>query len=104
MLSLEKNNRGPTYAIFGQTIQNFWYDIEGLGEMFTVDFTDMCAETFLLVSMGGQAECRASEERTPIGGNGNSLKKIAHFNPDMQNVSRENLSSSQSAMVCTVGE
>ena len=47
---------------------------EGLGEMFEVDSTDMCAGKFPLVSMVGQAEglaCADPGSRTPIGTSGN---------------------------------
>ena len=43
---------------------------ERLGEMFESDFEDMCAEKFLLKSIGGQAEglaCTNPGTRTPIG-------------------------------------
>ena len=42
---------------------------EGMGEMFEGDFADMCAIIFLLVSMGGLADCCACADmkvRTPI--------------------------------------
>ena len=32
---------------------------EGLGEVFKGDSADMCAGKFLLVSMGGRADCQA---------------------------------------------
>ena len=47
---------------------------EGLGEMFEGGSADMCAGKFLLVSMGGRAECLACADpgvRTPIGASGN---------------------------------
>ena len=43
---------------------------ERLGEMFEGDFEDRCAEKFLLMSIGGQAEglaCTSPGTRTPIG-------------------------------------
>ena len=42
---------------------------EGLGEMFEGDSADMCAEKFMLMSMGGQVEglaCSDQGARTPI--------------------------------------
>ena len=47
---------------------------EGLGEMFEGDSEDMCADKFLLVSMGGRVEglaCAYPGARTPIGASGN---------------------------------
>ena len=35
---------------------------EGLGEMFEGDFTDMCAEKILLISLGGRARVHRSED------------------------------------------
>ena len=46
---------------------------ERLGEMFEGDFEDICAEKFLLMSIGGQAEgleCADPGARTPIGMSG----------------------------------
>ena len=43
---------------------------EGLGEMFEGDSADMCAKTFPLMSMGGQADglaCADPGARTPLG-------------------------------------
>ena len=46
---------------------------KGLGEMFEGDSADMCAEKFLLVSMGGRAEGLAC---TDPGASGNSFSKL----------------------------
>jgi hypothetical protein len=46
---------------------------EGLGDMFEGDSADMCAEKFMLVSMGGRAEglvCVDPGARTLIGASG----------------------------------
>ena len=61
---------------------------EGLLEMFEGYSADMCADKFLLTSMGGQAEglaCADPGVRTPIGVSGNSKPSLAspryHINP-----------------------
>ena len=49
----------------------------GLGEMFEGDSEDMCAEKFLVVSMGGRAEglaCTDPGAMTPIGAGRNPSK------------------------------
>ena len=60
---------------------------DGLGEMFGGDSADMCANKFLLVSMGGRAEgpaCANPGARTPIGVSGfflpNPLQQISDLN------------------------
>ena len=66
---------GGFFRFIKKTNQKLSYGSEtGFGEMFEGEFADTCANTFLLMLMGGQAEglvCADPVARTSIGVSGN---------------------------------
>jgi hypothetical protein len=68
-LSPALDNFWPENGVFSKIVpgfQNFGINSEGLGKMFEGDFTGICVENFMLVSIEGLV-CVDKGARTPIG-------------------------------------